>query len=218
MFSLIAKDILVQKKQLPLSFAYILLIVFAFQSVGNAMFAVSVVAFTYMMIMTSCAYEDKNKADIMLNSLPMKRSSIVLAKYLSVLVFFIMGTAAYAILTLVLSLSGAPIKPGPLSLESFIGGFAGVSLLSGLFLPVFFKLGYIKSKIYNFILFFIFFFGISTLSGILENQESDWMKDMVHFIQTKSDALIAVLLLSVILVFLIISYNVAAWFYKQREF
>ncbi len=218
MFNLIAKDILVQKKQLPLSFAYILLIVFAFQSVGKAMFAVSIVAFTYMMIMTSCAYEDKNKADILLNSLPLKRSSIVLAKYLSVLVFFLMGTVAYAILTLVISISGIPIKPNPLSLESFVGGFAGVSLLSGLFLPVFFKLGYIKSKIYNFILFFVFFFGVSALSEVLQKQEIAWMKDITHFIQTKSDALIAVLLLGVILVFLMISYNVAAWFYKQREF
>ncbi len=219
MLNLIAKDILIQKKQALFSLVYVLLIIFSFQSMGEGMFSASVVAFTYMMVMTSCAYEEKNKADIMMNSLPIKRSAIVLAKYLSVVVFFIMGTLAYIIITSILTISVFPIKVYPLSLEGAIGGFMAVSLLSGFFLPVFFKVGYIKSKIFNFILFFVFFLGISSIAGLLKNNEKiGLLKNIADFFQSKGDLFIAAFVLGAVVIFVFISYSLATWFYKKREF
>ena len=45
----------------------------SFQGIGEIMFTVSVGAFTYSLAMTACAYEDINKSNIMLNSLPLKK-------------------------------------------------------------------------------------------------------------------------------------------------
>jgi len=219
MYNLVVKDILVQKKQFVFYFAYILLIIFAFQGLGEAMFSAGVVAFTYMLVMTSCAYEDKNKADVMLNSLPLKKSTIVLAKYISVLVYFILGTVAYTILMSIVGNMGFSIRIYPLTLESFCGGLVGVSLLSGVYLPIFFKVGYIKSKIFNFILFFGFFTGFSVLVNILNDyQDSALSKSIADFLQNTGDGVIAAIILVIAFIFLSVSYFISLKFYKNREF
>lgn len=219
MYNLVVKDILVQKKQLIFAFVYILLIMVAFQSMGEAMFSAGVIAFTHMLLLTSCAYEEKNKTDVMLNSLPLKKSTIVLAKYLSVFVYFVMGTVAYIVLTYLVNIFEIPLKIYPLTLESFVGGLAGVSLLSGVYLSIFFKMGYLKSKIINLILFFGFFFGISYLIGALKDyQDSALWKNINDFLQYKGDNFIATIIIALVFLFLFISYCVALRFYKNREF
>jgi len=219
MYNLVIKDILVIKKQFVFAFAYILLIIFAFQNMGEAKFAAGIVAFTYMLVMTSCAYEDKNKADVMLNCLPLKKSTVVLAKYISVFLYFVLGTAAYLIFQYIIGSMGFSIEIYPLTLQSFVGGLVAVSLLSGIYLPVFFKVGYMKTKILNFILFFGFFFGISFLIDILKDyQGSALLKNITEFLQNKSDAVIAAVILALVFIFLSISYYISLKFYKNREF
>lgn len=219
MYNLVLKDIMIQKKQIVFAFAYLLLIMFAFQSLGEVMFSAGIVAFTYMLVMTSCAFEDKNKADVMLNSLPLKKSTIVLAKYASVFVYFVLGTAAYSILTSILGIMELPIKIYPLTLKNFIGGLVGVSLMSGIYLPVFFKVGYTRSKILNFILFFVFFFGISYLMGIFkEYQNSALLKNIAELLQNNGDAVIAAIIFVLILIIEAVSYYVSLKLYKSREF
>ncbi len=211
MYNLVLKDILIQKKQL--------FIIFALQRFGEVMFSGGVVAFTYILVVTSCAIEDKNKADVMLNSLPLKKSTIVLAKYASVFVYFVLGTAAYSILTSIFGIMELPIKIYPLTLKNFIGGLVGVSLMYGIYLPIFFKVGYTRSKTINFILFFGFFFGISYLVSILKKyQNSALLKNITEFLQHNGDAAAAAIILALMLVILSVSYYISLKLYKSREF
>jgi ABC-2 type transport system permease protein len=150
MYNLVVKDILIQKKRIILCFAYVLFMVITFQNTGEAMFPVGVTACTYLMIMTACAYEDLNKSDIMMNSLPVKRSRIVAAKYLSVFIFFIMGSLVYIAFYCIIKVTGIPFHVYPVNLNNFISGILTVSLMAGIYLPIFFKVGYVKSKVINF--------------------------------------------------------------------
>lgn len=219
MFNLVAKDILIQKKQLLFGFVYILFLIFAFQSMGSAASSGGVVAFTYMLVMTSCAYEDKNKTDIMLNSLPVRRSHIVAAKYISVYVFLTMGMIFYYLSTTAIGILGLPVKAYPLTLESFVGGVVAVSLLSGIYLPIFFKVGYLRSKIFNFILFFLFFFGVQYfVAALQESKNHAWINGISDFFQSQGDIIIALTIFAIAMILLITSYAVSLKFYKQREF
>jgi len=219
MYNLIVKDILVQKKRVVFSFVYILIILFAFQGLGEAMFSAGVVACTYMLLMTACAYEDKNKTDVMLNSLPLKKSTIILAKYISVFLYFVLATAAYLIFQYIIDRMGFSIEIYSLTLENFVGGLVAVSLLSGIYLPVFFKVGYIKSKVLNFILFFCFFFGISFLIDILGKFKNGiLLENITEFFQYTGDAVIAAIILALVFIFMSISYYISLKLYRRREF
>ncbi|NMA65345.1 MAG: ABC-2 transporter permease [Clostridiaceae bacterium] len=219
MYSLIVKDILIQKKRMLISFLLIIFMIISFQSIGEAMFAASVGAFTYSLLMVACAYEDMNKSNIMLNSLPIKKSKIVAAKYVSIFVFFIMGTIIYYVCHVVASITKMPFTLYPLSFEMFVGGLASVCLMQGIYLPIFFKVGYVKSKILNFIIFFTFFYGISYLITIIQRDTIiPWINRLNEFIQVRGQVFSAMILLGVITVFILASYSLSVKFYKQREF
>ncbi|MGE4282479.1 MAG: ABC-2 transporter permease [Clostridia bacterium] len=219
MFNLILKDILIQKKQIVFAMLYIIFLVFAFQSMGPAMFPAGVVAMTYMLIITSCAYEDKNNSYMILNSLPIKRSQIVLARYISAVIFLTIAILAYAVISQVISISGIPLKTYPITLEYFLGALFSFSLMNAIYFPIFFKVGYMKARFVNFTLFFIFFFGINILvSFIVHNRDEAWVKALESFFAGKSDQAVAALLMSAIAALLLISYGLSVKFYNDREF
>lgn len=219
MYNLIIKDILIQKKQVAFSIAYMAFILVAFQGMGEAMLPMGLVALTYMLSMTSCGYEEKNKSDIMLNSLPVKRANIIAAKYMSVFVYFAMGMLVYALFSKIIIMAQIPLKTYPITLEAFIGGFVAVSMMTGIWLPIYFKFGYMKLRVVNFVLFFLFFFGTSYLNKFFkENQNSQWVQNIINFLNSQGNITIALIIFAMVIILLIISYGLSVRFYSKREF
>ncbi|HBM80056.1 MAG TPA: ABC-2 transporter permease, partial [Clostridiaceae bacterium] len=97
MYNLIVKDILVQKKQfifaLLLSAFYILM----FSKIGVASIW-SFFIIPYVSILTAINSDEKNKAEPMLISLPIDRSLIVRARYVSVFIYAAIGTIEYVLM------------------------------------------------------------------------------------------------------------------------
>lgn len=219
MLSLIIKDVLVQKKQLIFAIVYLAFVLVAFQGMGEAMFPMGLVAFTYLLSMTACAYEEKNKAELLLNSLPIKRVNIVTAKYLSMILYTILGMFAYKVMTTIINLVNIPLKTYPLSLEIIIGSLAVVCLMTGIWFPIYFKFGYMKMRIATFVLFFLFFFGSSLMTTFLKtNQDSLWVRGIISFFESQNDFIIALVLLSIIVLYMLLSFLLSMWFYNKREF
>lgn len=219
MFRLMAKDILIQKKQLLFSLVYLAFILFAFQGLGVVMYPMALVAITYMLSMTDCAYEEKNKTDLLLNSLPINRRNIVASKYISALLYAVMGTLAYMVMITIVRLLNIPLKTYVLSPEIVISGFAAVCLMVGLWFPIYFRFGYIKMRVINFVLFFLFFFGSSFLTRYLESKKYDpWDNGIISFINSQSDITIGLMLIVIIALYMILSFLLSVWFYNRREF
>jgi len=219
MLSLIIKDVLVQKKQLIFAIVYLAFVLVAFQGMGEAMFPMGLVAFTYLLSMTACAYEEKNKAELLLNSLPIKRVDIVTAKYLSMILYTILGMFAYKVMTTIINLVNIPLKTYPLSLEIIIGSLAVVCLMTGIWFPIYFKFGYMKMRIATFVLFFLFFFGSSLMTSFLKTrQDSQWVEGIINFFESQNDFIITLVLLSIIVLYMLLSFLLSMWFYNKREF
>jgi ABC-2 type transport system permease protein len=219
MFNLIIKDVLIQKKQFIFGIAYLAFVLVAFQGMGEAMFPMGLVAVTYMLSMTACAYEEKNKSDLLLNSLPIKRMSIVAAKYLSVLIYAVMGVLSYKAMITIINLLNIPLKTYPLSLEILIGSLAAVCLMTGIWFPIYYKLGYMKMRVANFVLFFLFFFGSSLMTQALKSKhDSLWVKDIISFFNTQSNITIVLVFIVIIVLYMLLSFSLSAWFYNRREF
>jgi ABC-type transport system involved in multi-copper enzyme maturation permease subunit len=199
---------------------YTIFMMFSFQGVGGAMFITSVTAVTYLFIMTACAYDDKNKSDIMLNSLPIGRKKVVLSRYISIFAFALVAIAIYIIMAGVIKLASLPIKVRATTIEDVCGSIASLVIITSVYLPVFFKVGYIKSKILNFVLFFSMFFGVSMLAGFIKEHKisSTAVVNFVQFLERQSDITITSVLMVIMLIILLISYSLSVKFYKNREF
>ena len=73
MLRLVIKDILIQKKTFYWCTYLFDICYFAFQGLEGNAYTAAIVAFSYLMVMGAFSHDDKNKSDIMLNSLPIKR-------------------------------------------------------------------------------------------------------------------------------------------------
>jgi len=218
MLNLIVKDILIQKKIFLFGFIYIVLIMISFQQSGSTMFGTSVVAFTYILIQSACAYDDKNKSDVLLNSLPISRVTIVSARYVSIFIFAAIATAYYLIISVIIRASGLPIQIYVVTFESVLGVLFALLLISSIYLPIFFKVGYIKSKTINFIVFFIVFFGGTVYLQDLAKKDVPFVRSALEFISRQSDTTIAAALIAVMVLMLVVSYCLALHNYRKREF
>ena len=219
MLYLILKDILIQKKIFIFGIFYILILILSFQGIGNIMFSSSIIAFAYILVQSACAYDDKSKSDIMLNSLPISRNTIVTARYVSTFIFAAIAVAYYVILTNIIKISGLPLKVYPITLEEIVAALFAITLLSGIYFPVFFKFGYIKSRVVNIVLFFGLFFGLGILlPQMIKNMDKEFAESIIRSFINQPDILIAVEILAVIIGLLVISYILSLKFYKEREF
>ena len=85
MLNLIIKDIIIQKKTFLYVFLYSIFISFTFSTLkpsGLGLYVLCPIITTYFIITYALTYDDKNKSEIVLNSLPLRRDDIVISKYL----------------------------------------------------------------------------------------------------------------------------------------
>ena len=203
MFNLILKDILLQKKIIAFIFLYAIIFVFAFQSSEIFGFVAVVMAVTYTSMNTIASIEDKNKADVLLNSLPIRRKKLILAKYISIWIYMFMGILSYIIVTNLIKAFGLPIKVFPITVEAIMAAIISVVLINSIYLPVFFKFGYTKSRIISLILFISIFFGISTGMNAIGFHQN---KMISEFFTNLSDIQITSLTIALAFLILLCSY------------
>ncbi len=218
MLNLILKDILIQKKMFLFGLLYIVFFIFVFQDLGSGAFVAGSTAITYIFVITACTYEDKNKSDILLNSLPIKRKKIVGAKYISLFVYVGIGATVYLGAVLIVKVLGISVKINPITLEGLIGALVSVILMNSIYFPIFFKFGATVAKVVYFLLFFVFFFGGSKIFVFLAKSHNNAWIESMKFLENQSDMQIAVYIIGVAITLLLSSYLLSLKFYKNREF
>jgi len=217
MLNLVVKDLLIQKKYVLFAFVYMFILIFAFQNMKAFFFTSAAIGFVYILLTTSCAYDEKNKADTMINSLPVKRCHVVTAKYVSVYVFLAMATLGYLLFSVLLGVIDFPVEIYPLTVDSFIAGFVAVSIMTGLFLPVYFKFGFTKSRIVNFVLFFGFFFAVPLIMESIQELGVDILNGSMTSLLNSQYAGKVLGGLGLI-IFMFLSHRLSLVFYRNREF
>lgn len=220
MFSLILKDILISKKILLLAAAFLILLVLTFpEEARNFAAVVIMVGMAYMGLIVTSSADETNKADILLNSLPLRRHEIVLAKYLSIFVYSAIGMVIYLLVAAATKVLGFPIHVYPINFKAVIYGILAVSFLNGIYLPLMFKFGHGFSGIMYIILIFGFSYGISYVIRLFKELTNyDWFQNIISFIMSQSDTVKMLLITAIALIILTISYLLSVKFYKNREF
>lgn len=216
MFRLILKDLLVLR-QTTFLISMIIMPVLIFVSKGNTdvLSAYFVIA-TYVWIMSLCQVDERNKSDILLNSLPIKRTTIVSARYLSIFVFTGINFIIYFFVSKILSLPNLSITFSPLTLSDFLFTISAIVIFNCIYFPFYFKYGYAKTGIINFTLLFSLFYLKAFLEKSVPGKLEKIMSNL-HFLKFdfKYKCIIS---LGILFLIFISSLALSINIYKNREF
>jgi len=222
MFTLIYKELLIQKRSLRFNLGYAVFLFIIFGLTGGPFadmaYIMGSVAVAFMFIQTGCAYDDKNKSEVIINSLPLARRDVVRAKYWGTLLYSAGMLAGMAILGYVL-LHFPVFKLHAIQVRDVIVALSVISLLAALYYPFFFKLGYIRSKALTMAVFYLFFFGPSFgLSYAATHPDHPIVSSIFTHLARTPQWLVSLAAVAAALAVMLISQAISERIYRQREF
>jgi ABC-2 type transport system permease protein len=213
MHNLILKDILIQKKNCIFALIiYPLIAIIAFQSIPEGILIVGSVSVAFILISNAFAYDEKCMGDVYIKSLPVNMQDIVTARYLSLIVFSIIGIAVMYLYLTAAKLLGININIGTISASRIINIMFINILLYSIQFPLYYKFGFVKMRIFSNLVYIFFIIGLSTLcENISKNPE------ILAFIKAVHPVILSVVLIAAMIFMLIISAEISIRFYITRE-
>ncbi|HDR4422199.1 TPA: ABC-2 transporter permease [Bacillus cereus] len=140
---LVLKDMMLQRK---LSFVYLICLFFlAIVDFRSDSFLMTFIMFIPVLgMMLSMSYENRNKSEMIINSLPFQRKEIVIAKYIFVSTLVTLG----GVFSLVVSLIQLQNENTTVFMlwGEILGGITGGLVYSIIVLPIEFSVGYSNAK------------------------------------------------------------------------
>lgn len=220
MLHLILKDFYINRKYILMILLYMGFILYSKGTSAPAiLFGMSIVS--YGILTRSCYCDDKDRGDTFLRTLPIKASTIVLSKYaLGVLVMF--GASIGLIFLALASGHSLHIYYSSIALSIFT-----VSLIYTIYLPVFFRYGYMKARTFQTIFFLVIMaasFGLRSLIDIVKSSipinEGQWLieplTNLAKIILTRDVTLILTAII-ISLIMLSISIALSLKFYIPKS-
>ncbi|EHQ91161.1 ABC-2 transporter permease [Desulfosporosinus youngiae] len=230
MYNLVWKDLLLLKRSLWITGLYVLFALSVFRTMPGGALTAAIVGATYMLMIQALTQDDKNKSEIMLNSLPLRRQDIVLAKYFSVFIYAALAILCCLLAQSVVSITGIPIPISRISLEGISGALLTMAVLISIYFPIYFKFGYLRSRMIGMFLFFVCFFFLPMAVGLtvqglggVDNLAAfrniaAVMQDFGNWLQTQADWQIASYILALTLIIMAASVRLSLRVYSRREF
>lgn len=153
LINLIKKDISIFKANKMLLLLFIYPLGMSLGTISNtdmtkiiALLILSAVFVVYVITVTVLSNEEQTKINIVLKSLPIRKSSLVISKYILVLLSFIMGILLSLIVPII---SGVFAINYEVMISSIITSLLVVILFSSILLPLYFRFGYFKLRLIN---------------------------------------------------------------------
>lgn len=215
MFNLIIKDIVIQKNTFlyALLFTMVISTNFLFMNTGSngvSLYMFSPIAINYMFINFALSYDDKNKSQIVLNSLPLKRNDLVISKYISIFVFAAIGIIFSIVIGFIGKTAGLPMFTTSISLNNVVIVLSLTCILNSMLFPIYFKFGSIKTQIFTAVLLTLPIFVLNSPNNIMPPK-------LMHFINNSSSLTLISLALITSLVFILISLIISIHIYNKKE-
>ncbi len=222
MIHLVLKDIVIQKKTLIFAFFYTAFVAICFNAMGPnglALYVVAPIITTYLFISNAVTYDEKNRSEIILNSLPIKRDYIVISKYISIFVFVVIGIIYSIIVGFICKGTGFSPFYNSISLLDFVLVLVSVSIFGSIFFPLYFKFGALKMKLFNLLLcMLLILIPLTSINYSIKYPNNILVKNVNYFINNTSSLPQNFLVLIICLIILLISLMISIRVYKNKEF
>lgn len=216
------KDILIQKKTIIFALLYTIFMWASFSSIlpsGFGLYVMSPILVTYLFITFAVQYDDKNKCEVILNSLPLERTDIVIAKYISSFIFAFIGIICSILVGFIGNTTGMVIFIGYISLLDIVLIIMSISIFSSIYYPVYFKFGVSRIRMFNILIFmFLFFLPTLAIEYIKNNSNNLLVQKYTSFINDTNGFILNFSALIIGLIFLLISLMISIRIYNNKEF
>ncbi len=213
MFNLIKKDILIQKGTFKLMLAYIfILIIVMGQMSSDGKYLIYIMTFVFSFVITSFFYDEKYKAQFILNSLPIKRRDIVLSKYLSVFIYTIASFIIIGGIGGIIAVLHLPFNIGIIKLNVIKISFIASILMCSINFPLLFKFGYRKGKF----IFTVIYFGMfGVILSLFDKIDVELLKiyEFMNNNMTMINLISSILVILIFITSIIISISI----YNKRD-
>ncbi|MCY9591850.1 ABC-2 transporter permease [Paenibacillus chitinolyticus] len=207
MVALLSKDFRVMRKELLWMAVYVVFFAITFSNSRMGGVVVQLVP-SIMLLFISANHDVKNRNFILLGSLPVRRSDIVRARYVSVLLFGVLGAGIGFIVSTVTSMIQG--TGGASSFSWGASGLLGAMLLvyAAIYLPLHYWLGDKYLQVISVIMMILLFASTSML-GFIVGATDKW--------GLPSPAAVAVIALTGVSVFFV-SYLISLGIMKKKDF
>lgn len=216
MISLIKKDILIQKRTLP--FLCIFIIIFALNNQINSQGSIYIIGVTigYILTVGALAYDEVYNGNILINSLPITRKNVVFSRYISIFFFTALSLIFLTFMSLIFNLIGiSDLKIKYISITDIKTIASTVLILSSIMIPLFLKFGTKLGKLFNFIVFFMFF---SISSFIMQNKDERLIKNISSFIVNNNGVHLTIISIIILACIYALSMYFSFKIYDNKDF
>lgn len=209
---LLRKDLLLQKRMLGLVFLYATVLGFLFRNLGNRPFMVMISVLGYMLIMVSSIAE--GRSDVLLNSLPVPKWKIVGPKYVVTLIYSGIIVAIWFLVSIASAFFGLSQAAVTVSFLNLLSNALIFVFQVCLYWPLYFFLGYIKSRYASFVVYFGFIFVTSSVDRLVSNGSGG----VDSLLEGIGPTLMTTLLTGIGGLLVAISFGLSLYRYRRREF
>jgi ABC-type transport system involved in multi-copper enzyme maturation permease subunit len=175
-------------------------------------------AITYMLLLSAIQNEYKNNTNMVINSLPVSRREVVTAKYLSVIVFTLLGTAVIGVIGAVVVALPLPFHHRYLNLRDIVIIMSSSMLMTACILPFYFKTGGKNMQMFTIVLFLVFFFAPAQIAGLMsKSRDASWVIGVTQLL-TGNAWLASVAALAALIILFLVSMRLTIGIYEGKDF
>jgi len=181
---------------------------------ANLLYIIGIVILTFIAVIFTNGYDDKNRSEVVFNSLPLDRRNIVRGKYISLLIFLLISSGAVILFTNILSIFEILDGGDSAGIQSAILAANIVLLFYSIYYPFYFKVGG-GLRTFNAVLWIVLMIGPSMLGKGLKALDERGLLDRLMKIDLNT---INLYLLVISIVIYYISLQISKRIYMRREF
>ncbi len=221
MISLLKKDLLIQKKSFLFLFLFgiFMFIIFNNPVFEEMIYIMGMIIAVYFFLVTASLEDEKNKSEIILNSLPLCRSQLVLAKYLSVFAYIFIGVVFFGVVGLLFQLPALPFTPRLLNTMDLLAAGLLVSIYVSVYFPLYFRFGASALRLFSVIFFLFFFFMPRYLVELYyAYEETEAVRFLSNFFLEQSPLVPTAVVIIITLMLLAGSFLISRKVYLRKEF
>jgi len=164
---LVRRDLMVHKRERSLVVPALLCVAAAIFLESTPGFAVGLITtVVYHVVVYTNAYDFKYNVQLGYRSLPIPRASLIVSRYLSALLIFILSTAISILASAAVRTAGLFNVTRGWTLSLVALAFCTVGLYFSVYFPIYFRLGYMKSRWATYFLLLSLYTGLGALQGL----------------------------------------------------
>ena len=216
MLRLVLKDFLIQKKYVATSIIlYPIVAIVSFSNMQSSILAFGTMIIPYILILGAFYADEKNRADVFVNSLPVSKIDVVKARYITLVICILTGVLIMLVYLKLADAIGLFDSSGVIDMQKIIMAISLAVIVYSVEIPFFFKYSMNKMRMISVFVVIACSALLAAIGGIHDAPE---VVEFLNEIMTLPSIYLNLLLMLITVLIFLASLNVSIKFYGNKEF